>query len=132
LLYLDAGVFIYAALNRQSIGTRARSLIQRVAEGREEAASCALSVDEVVWVVGKNRSREDALAAGRAFLTVPNLKILPVNQDALLSALTLMRRYELDPRDAIHASTALLNRCTAIVSADAHFDVVVEIPRKMI
>ena len=132
MLYLDAGVFIYAALNRQSIGTRARSLIQRVAEGREEAASCALSVDEVVWVVGKNRSREDALAAGRAFLTVPNLKILPVNQDALLSALTLMRRYELDPRDAIHASTALLNRCTAIVSADAHFDVVVEIPRKMI
>ena len=132
MLYLDAGVFIYAALNRQSIGTRARSLIQRVADGREEAASCALSVDEVVWVVGKNRSREDALAAGRAFLTVPNLKILPVNQDALLSALTLMRRYELDPRDAIHASTALLNRCTAIVSADAHFDVVVEIPRKMI
>jgi predicted nucleic acid-binding protein len=132
LLYLDAGVFIYAALNRQSIGKRARSLIQRIGEGREEAASCALSVDEIVWVVSKHRAREDALAAGRAFLSVPNLKILPVNQDSLLSALTLMRRYDLDPRDAIHASTALLNRCTTIVSADSHFDIVVEIPRKMI
>lgn len=132
MIYLDAGVFIYAALNRQSIGRRARSLIQRVTEGKEEAASCALTIDEIIWVVSKHRSREDALAAGRAFLAVSNLKVLPVNQDALISALTLMRRYELDPRDAIHASTALLNRCTSIVSADAHFDSVVEIPRKMI
>jgi predicted nucleic acid-binding protein len=129
---LDAGVFIFAALNRQVIGKRARSLIQRIAEGKEEAASCALSVDEIVWVVSKHRSRQDALDAGRAFLTVPNLKILPVNQDAILSALTLMRRYELDPRDAIHAATAVLSRCTTIVSADAHFDAVVEIPREMI
>jgi len=132
LLYLDAGVFIFAALNRQALGKRARSLIQRIAEGKEEAATCALSVDEIIWIVGKHRSREDALAAGRAFLSVPNLKILPVNQDAILSALTLMRRYGLDPRDAIHAATAVLNRCATIVSADAHFDVVVEIPRKMI
>jgi predicted nucleic acid-binding protein len=132
LIYLDAGVFIFAALNRESIGRRARSLIQRVGEGKEEAATCALSADEVIWVVGRHRSREDALSAGRAFLSVPNLKILPVNQDVVLSALTLMRRYELDPRDAIHASTALLNRCTAIVSADAHFDAVVEVPRKLI
>ena len=132
MLYFDAGVFILAALNRDAIGRRARSLIQRVADGKDEAASCALSVDEVIWVVGKHRSRDDALSAGRAFLSVPNLKILPVNQDSLISALTLMRRYELDPRDAIHASTALLNRCSAIVSADAHFDAIVEIPRKMI
>ena len=132
MLYLDASVFIYAALNRQAIGRRARTLIERVSNGREEAASCALSIDEVVWVVGKHRSREDAVSAGRAFLTVPNLKLLPVNQDTLFSALTLMRRYDLDPRDAIHASTALINRCTAIVSADTHFDTIVEIPRKPI
>jgi len=129
---LDAGVFIFAALNRQSIGKRARSLIQRISEGKEEAASCALAVDEIIWVVAKYRAREDAVAAGRAFLNLPNLKILPVNQDTIITALTLMRRYELDPRDAIHASTALLNGCNEIVSADAHFDTLVEIPRKMI
>ena len=130
--YLDAGVFIYAALNQQSIGRRARSLIQRVSDGKEEAASCTLSLDEVIWVVGKHRSREDAISAGRAFLSIPNLKLLPVNQDVLFSAITLMQRYGLDPRDAIHASTALQNRCTTIISADTHFDSVVEIPRKMI
>ena len=114
------------------MGKRSRALIQKVSDGKEEAGSCALSADEVVWVVGKHRSREDAVSAGRAFLTIPNLKILPVNQDALFAALTLMQRYDLDPRDAIHAATALMNRCTAIVSADSHFDAVVEIPRKMI
>jgi len=132
LIYLDASVFIFAALNQEAIGRRARSLIQRVTDGKEEAASCALSVDELIWVVGKHRSRDDALAAGNAFLYISNLKLLPVNQDTLFSAMTLMRRYGLDPRDAIHASTALLSRCTEIVSADPHFDPIVEIPRRKI
>jgi predicted nucleic acid-binding protein len=86
----------------------------------------------VIWVVGKHRSREDAITAAAAFLALPNLKLLAVNQDSLFSALSLMRRYSLDPRDAIHASTAILNKCSAIVSADAHFDYVVEMPRKPI
>jgi predicted nucleic acid-binding protein len=132
MLYLDAGVFIYAALSRDAIGKRARSLLEKVRDGREEAASCALAFDEVIWVVGKHRSREDAITAAAAFLGLPNLKLLPVNQDSVFSALTLMRRYFLDPRDAIHVSTAIVNRCSAIVSADAHFDYVTEIPRKPI
>jgi predicted nucleic acid-binding protein len=132
MLYLDAVVFIYAALNRQRLGKRARALLQRVSDGKEEAASCTLAFDEVMWVVGKHRSREDAITAAAAFLALPNLKLLAVNQDSLFSALTLMRRYSLDPRDAIHASTAIINRCSAIVSADTHFDDVVEIPRRPI
>jgi predicted nucleic acid-binding protein len=132
MLYLDAGVFIYAALNRQSLGKRARALLQKVSDGRIEAASCTLAFDEVIWVVAKHRSREDAITAAAAFLAIPNLKLLAVNQDSLFSALTLMRRYTLDPRDAIHASTAIINRCQAIVSADTHFDYVVEIPRRPI
>jgi len=132
LLYLDAGVFIYAALSREGIGKRARSLLQKVQDGREEAASCTLAFDEVLWVVGKHRTREDAIAAATAFLSLPNLKLLSVNQDSLFSALSLMRRYSLDPRDAIHASTAIINRCSAIVSADPHFDYVAEVPRKPI
>jgi predicted nucleic acid-binding protein len=132
MLYFDAGVFIYAALSREAIGKRARSLLQKVRDGREEAASCTLAFDEVIWVVGKHRSREDAITAAAAFLALPNLKLLAVNQDSLFSALSLMRRYSLDPRDAIHASTAILNKCSAIVSADAHFDYVVEMPRKPI
>lgn len=132
MLYLDAGVFIYAALSRDSIGKRARALLQKIQDGSVDAASCTLAFDEVTWVVGKHRTREDAISAAAAFLAMPNLKLLAVNQDALISALNLMRRYTLDPRDAIHASTAILNKCSAIVSSDAHFDYLPEIPRKAI
>ena len=132
MLYLDSGVFIYAALSREQIGSRARQLLRRVSDGHEETSSCALTFDEVVWVVQKHRSREDALAAGQSFLALPNLTVFSLGQDALFAALSLMRQYRLDPRDAIHASIAILNRCSAIVSADAHFDGLKEIPRKPI
>lgn len=132
MLYLDSGVFTYAALSRESIGNRARQLLEKIRDGHEEASSCALTFDEVVWVVQKHRSREDGLAAGRSFLALPNLTVLSLGQDSLFSALSLMQKYLLDPRDAIHASVAILNRCSSIVSADAHFDRLMEIPRKSI
>lgn len=132
MLYLDSGVFIYAALSREAVGQRARLLLQKIRDGSEEGGSSALTFDELVWVVRRHRSREDALAAGESFLALPNLTILGVNQDSLFSAASLMHRYPLDPRDAIHASTAIINGCSAIVSSDSHFDRITEIKRKPI
>jgi predicted nucleic acid-binding protein len=132
LLYLDSAVFIYAALSREAIGNRARQVLLNVKDGREEAGSCALTFDEVVWAVQRHRSRDDALAAGQAFVTLPKLTLFPVGRDSLFGALSLMKKYRFDPRDAIHASLAMLNNCTAIVSADTHFDRLKEIPRKPI
>ena len=107
-------------------------LLRKVSDGQEDAGSCALTFDELVWVVGKHRSREDALAAGKSFLALPNLRVFGVNQDSLFSAASLMERYPLDPRDAIHASTAILNGCSVIISSDRHFDRLAEIKRKPI
>jgi hypothetical protein len=132
MLYLDSGVFIYAALSREAVGGRARQLLQKVRDGHEEAGSCSLTFDELVWVVQKHRTRGDAISAGQAFLAMPNLRILSVEQDSLFSALALMGRYTLDPRDAIHVSTAIAGGCSAIVSSDTHFDRVKEIVRKPI
>jgi predicted nucleic acid-binding protein len=132
MLYLDSNVFIYAALSREAIGTRARQLLQKVRDGQEEAGSCSLTFDEVVWVVQRHRSRGDAIAAGQSFLALANLRILGVDQDSLFAALSLMNRYPLHPRDAIHASTAIASGCSAIVSSDNHFDRVNEITRKPI
>jgi len=107
LLYLDANVFIYAALNREDIGDRARSLLREVQQGKLHAISSALTFDELVWAVKKHRSLEDATAAGEAFLNMSCLKLMDVNGDLLSSALELIRKYQLDPRDSIHAASAL-------------------------
>jgi len=132
MLYLDSGVFIYASLSREAIGNRARALLQNVRNGEEDAGSCTLCFDELVWVVKRHRTREDGVAAGRAFLALPNLRIIPVDQDCLFSAISLMNRYTLDPRDAIHAAAAIATECSAIISDDNHFDRMKEIARKRI
>ena len=132
MLYLDANVFIYAALNRDDLGDRARSLLRDVQRGKLRASSSALTFDELVWAVKKNRSLEDAVVAGGAFLDTPGLKIVEVNGELLALALELIKRYRLDPRDSIHASSTLLEDAEAIVSADEHFDKVKEIRRRTI
>ncbi|TLN14042.1 type II toxin-antitoxin system VapC family toxin [bacterium] len=132
MLYLDANVFVYAALNQEEVGDRARSLLKKVQEGKLRAASSALTFDELVWAVRRYRSLEDAATAGEAFLNMPSLDLVEVNGDLLSSALELIRRYQLDPRDAIHAASAMLENAEMIVSTDEHFDRVKEVRRRTI
>ncbi len=122
MLYLDSNVFIHAALNREESGRRARALLRAVQEGRTEAGSSALTFDEIVWAVKKHRSQDDAAAAGEAFLRMPGLKVLQVDGDLVSSALDLIRRHGLDPRDSIHAASAIEAKVEAIISSDNHFD----------
>ena len=130
MLYIDSNVFIYAALNTEEIGERARALLLKVQQGEEQASSSALTFDELVWAVKKYRTVEDAINAGEVFLNFPNLRLTLVNGELLASALNLIRKYRLDPRDSIHAATAILERAEAIVSTDTHFDKIKEIRRK--
>jgi predicted nucleic acid-binding protein len=98
--------------------------------GKVDGASSALSFDELVWAVKRHRSIEDSLIAGDAFLNMPKLKLVAVNADLLASALRVMREYRLDPRDSIHAASALSEGAETIISEDKHFDRVKEVGRK--
>jgi predicted nucleic acid-binding protein len=122
MIYLDSNVFIYAALNADSLGSKMRKLLARVEEGSESAASSALTFDELVWAVGRYRKKEDAWAAGQAFLDLRNLKIVDVGPKVLSLALEIMRKHDLAPRDGIHAASALMQDIRTIISSDRHFD----------
>jgi len=130
MLYLDSNVFIYAALNTEEIGKRARVLLRKVQQGEEQASSSTLTFDELVWAVKKHRSIEDAINAGEAFLNFPNMKLTAVDGELLALALKLIKKYKLDPRDSIHAATAILEKANLIVSTDPHFDKIKEMQRK--
>lgn len=130
MIYLDSNVFIYACLSLDEIGERSRRLLRGVELGDVEAASAALSFDELVWAVKKHRTMSEAIIAGEAFVNMPKLAVKPVDEAVIRSAVDLMRRYELDPRDSIHAASALLCQAVAIISTDTHFDKVKELPRK--
>ena len=106
------------------------SLLKDVQSGKLEATSSALSFDEVVWAVKRNRTREDSIMAGEAFLNMPRLRLVAVNENLLASSLGVMRKYHLDPRDSIHVASALAEGAETIVSQDEHFDRVKEIRRR--
>ena len=130
VLYLDANVFIFAALNTEEDGDKAVILLKKIQQGEEQAITSALTFDEVLWEVKRNRGIEKALETAEAMLNFPNLKIIPTDREVARSAIQIIKECNLAPRDAIHAATAIAEKVDFIVSTDAHFDRVKELKRK--
>ena len=122
MTYLDSNVFIYAALGGDKEGSWCRDLVRRVAAGEEEAVTSALTVDEVVYQVRASRGLEASIQAGEAVLQMAHLTVAPADAETLWESLDLGRRFELYPRDAIHAATALLRGAPVLISEDTDFD----------
>ena len=125
-------MFIYACLNSDDVGERSRSLLRDVENGSIEASTSALSFDEVTWAVKRYRNFENAVSAGEALINMPKLDIVSIDETILRSALDLMRRYAFDPRDSIHAASAILCKANTMISSDPHFDRLKELPRKQL
>ena len=129
MLYLDANIFIYAAINTESTGKKARSLLLKIQQGDEQAATCALTFDEVFWSI-KKRKPELASETSYALLNFPNLEIIPADRKLALSALKIINEYNLAPRDALHAAAAIASKANCVVSMDSHFDKIKELTRQ--
>lgn len=132
MIYLDANVFIHSSLNLRAIGEKSRTIIKEVQLGKISATTSALSFDELVWAVKKQRGETAALIAGQVILNTAGLSLIEVDRDILNSALALISKYHLNPRDSIHAASAMQEGAEYIVSEDPDFDALKEIKRKSI
>jgi predicted nucleic acid-binding protein len=122
--YLDTYVFIYAAVDTGTKGELARSLLARIQEGDFEAATSSLSYDEFFWKMNRERGQDAAITCAKALMELPNLKILAVDEKVMLKAMELLGKYNINIRDAIHASAALNNGISEIISEDSDFDTI--------
>jgi len=130
MIYLDSMVPIYAILYADKRGEWARNLLEHVRNGKQAAVTSALTFDEVFWKVKKEKGFDAALQAGEAFLTMPNLTFIDVNDEVLWESLALIKQYKLDPRDAIHAACAITHGIYTIISEDSDFDKIVKLNRE--
>ena len=130
MIYLDSNVFIYASLHGGREGEWCRALLRRVEEGKEEAVTAALTIDEVVYQVREERGLEPSLEVGRALLQMGHLSIAPTDANVLWRSLDLSHRFHLFPRDAIHAATAGVRDVGAFYSEDADLDAVDGLTRR--
>ncbi len=131
MVYLDSNVFIYPVIYDESIplASKSKIILMAIEEGKIVASTSLLTWDEVVWVVLKILGREDALMQGRKLLGFPKLQFIEVDEAIILKAQSLIESYNLKPRDAIHAASALLSGSNVIVSEDRDFDVIKELKR---
>lgn len=130
--YLDANIFIFPVVESEEIDIRAKlskEILSKATEGYLDAATSALTWDELVWAVKKFIGEKESIEEGNKFLQLPNLKILEVDTEVLLKAQELMSIYKLRPRDSIHAACAIKNNIRQIISDDPDFDKVKEIER---
>ena len=68
-------------------------------------------------------------AEGKKFLEFPNLKTLNIDANVISEAQKILEKYNLTPRDSIHAGCAIKNNIEQMVSDDPDFDKVSEIKR---
>lgn len=132
LFYIDSNVFIYPIIyDEEAIkeAGRAKEILLKIASGKIEAYTAAITWDEILWIVRKLFGTELSLEHGRRFLSFPNLKLLGIKKTTILKAQEIVEKYRLTPRDAIHAATALENRIDKIISYDKDFDNLTEIKR---
>jgi predicted nucleic acid-binding protein len=130
MLYIDTTIFVHATLNNEDYGNKAEALLQKIAQGEEQAMTSVLTFDEVFWAVKKNRGIEKALEAGQTLLNFPHLEIVPATREIASLALQIIKECGLRPRDALHAATAIAEKADYIVSTDIHFDRVKQLKRK--
>ena len=123
MYYFDSNVFILPALYEGPKSQEAGDWLKKMVEGEIEVGTSALTLDEVVWIISRESSKEEALKEGERILELPHLKILDVKSEDTVRMINYQRRYEgLKPRDAVHLSIAVRNGIHTIVSDDDDFD----------
>ncbi len=119
-MYLDANLFAFAYLIDQE-GEKARDILDQIVHGRK-AITSSLALDEVMWVLMKNKKKDNLRRVIEGIYATPNIEIKEVGALIPLHAVTIMEHYHLKPRDAIHVAIMEQNNVKEIVSDDADFD----------
>lgn len=129
---MDANVFIYPVIYDEARipeAKLAKNILLKIANGGIEACSSALTWDEIVYVVRKFVEAESSKKAGKSFMAFPHLKILNIDENTLRQAQEFVEKYNLKPRDAIHAACAVENGVKEIISNHSAFDAIKELKR---
>ena len=131
MTYLDANVFIFAAANVDKKGEDCRTIMQKIKDGTiNEAYTSTLTFDEIFWIVKKIKGKEKALDAAKNVLELENLNFIPAGLGVIWKAHELLKKYDINPRDAIHAASAISKNLNIILSDDKDFDKLTELKRK--
>jgi len=129
MIYLDSNIFIYAALNIAPEAENCLRIMDKIVRGDVEVGTSVLTWDEIFQSIKKKLGSDYARISGQRFLNLVNLNFFDADLEVLSVAQKLTEKYNLGPRDAIHAATAVVNGCKEIITDDSDFDKIKELKR---
>lgn len=128
MIVLDTTVLIYAKGSEHPLRGPCRDLIAAIADGRVEATTTAEVIQELTHVRARRHGRGDAAALGRDYAELLS-PLLAITRDDLVRGLSIFERSDrLGAFDAVLAASAAGAGATALVSADAAFSEVTDVP----
>ena len=99
MIYLDSNIFLYAvALDPEGskLAASSRTMISAMTRGELDAATSALTWDEVFWVLKRKLGRAIAAEECAKFLGLANLQIFKVGEITIRKAQEIAEIYGLD------------------------------------
>lgn len=120
-MYLDANFFVFLNFTANPPGKNARTILNQIIQGKK-AITSSLALDEVMWVLIKNKLQHEIRNVIEEIYMIKNLEVKEVPASIPLRALDFMETYHLKPRDAFHASIMEHFGVSEIVSDDKDFD----------
>ena len=130
MIYFDTNIFVYPHTGNDATSGACVKLLEKAMSEEIKACTSVLTWDEFQHALKKNfHDREKAVELSKDFLNMPNIVFLETNKEIIEKAQNLTEKYNIEPRDAIHAATALVNGIKEIISDDPDFDKIKEIKR---
>jgi len=120
LVYLDANIFVFAALAKDALGDASRRILANL-RGLD-AKTCCLTIDELAWVVLRRVDNATAVKACKAVLALRDLDIVSVEYGDAWNMVESMEKIGLRPRDAVHLAVMKRLGEKTIITEDTHFE----------
>ena len=120
-MFLDANVFIHAYDSTEWENKDCKSQLKRIIKGEMRAQTSVMVLNEVLHFFLANRGKERARIVFSNIRRIPNLAMLPVDEEVLGYVIRFIDD-GLGTTDAYHAATMVANGVDVICSYDGGFD----------
>ncbi|MFH1095216.1 MAG: type II toxin-antitoxin system VapC family toxin [Candidatus Micrarchaeota archaeon] len=122
MMFIDANIFILAALGQTDRAVRCRRFLERVERAEQPAMTSVLVLAEVLKVLNRRlKSRPESASFVQHLMASPNLKVCGIERLEFEESIFFFSQ-GLNPNDSLHAATMRAHGLSEVLSFDVDFE----------
>lgn len=127
-MFIDANIFIHAALGRDKKAEECRNFLKKVESGEQNSHTSVLVLEEALKAISHFRGESPSVEVINRFLRIKNLTVLALAKEDLECSFEFFKK-SLDVHDSLHLAIMKKQGITTILSYDKDFDSIKGIKR---